>query len=72
MKAIITRDIEIKGRLETPKINASRSLKAGPHPQTLPRWMIEQAIRRGAATKVEPRRARKKSDDEVSSEAAGE
>lgn len=63
MKAIITKDIEIRGRDETPRINVSMSLKASPEPQTLPTWIIKQAERRGAAEivqKKKPKRTAKK------------
>lgn len=52
MKAIITKDIEIRGRDEAPRINVSMSLKASDTPQTLPTWVIRQAIRRGAAEEI--------------------
>ena len=54
MKAIIHRNFEARGDRESPKMNVSLSLKAGPKPQTLPRWAIKQAIAAGAAEEHKP------------------
>lgn len=57
MKAVITRDIEVRH----PSRNAALSLRAGEAPQTLPSWAIEEAARRGAASVVEkPKRSTRK------------
>lgn len=69
-KAIITRDIEILGMRERPRINASLSLKASPYPQTLPDWAIKQAEARGAAQIVQPRRTKKKDSESEADEAS--
>lgn len=52
MKAVFHRDVEIRSR----KNNVAWSIKASPHPQTFPRECIEQAVSRGAAEIVPPRR----------------
>lgn len=52
MKVIVTKDIEIRGRDEKPRINVSLSLKASDEPQSLPTWAARQAIRRDAAEEI--------------------
>jgi len=55
MKAIFNRDINIRAH----KKNVSWSVKASPFPQTFPRECIEQAVERGAAEIVQPKRRAK-------------
>lgn len=55
IKAIFHRDINIRAD----KRNVSWSIKASPYPQTFPRECIEQAVERGAATIVQPKKRTK-------------
>lgn len=52
MKAIFLRDIEVRSK----KQNVAWSIKASPYPQSFPRECIENAIERGAAKAVPPRK----------------
>lgn len=69
MKAIITKDVEVRGDRETPKINISMSLSASKEPQNLPSWAVHQAERMGAAKIVKPKA--KKSEAKPASDEDG-
>ena len=53
-KVIIHRNFEARGDRESPKMNVSLSLKAGPDTQRVPSWAARQAKAAGAAEEYKP------------------